>query len=274
VLTLGTRRALTELIHNRINGNWFAEQYPVMCPDGNGVYTTNRYALYGAIQGVLPDLEWPPDRDETPEQDDLFDLIEFLDRRVSEPSKGQPHPFLRHHELKFDTRAGRREFAEEVNQLLARGRAMYELNPETMQVTRIGPPEVHAVLADLRPASGDDKLDELLTDARIEYLSRDRKRRQTALQKLWDAFERVKTLEPGADKKAQAEALLAHFNPDQWRDQLRGEMETLTKIGNKFQIRHFETDKTPLPDDTTVDYLFARAGSLLILLLRHTGRVV
>jgi len=32
--------------------------------------------------------------------------------------------------------------------------------------------------------------------------------RRESLEKLWDAWERLKTVEPGGDKKAQAKALL------------------------------------------------------------------
>jgi len=273
VLGDGTVRALLGVVRNRINGNWLANEYPETCPDGNGIWSTNTGALYTSIEGLIPDFEWRRGRDDLPSQDDLFDLIEFVGSKIAKPSDGPYHSFYKHSELNFDVGVGRLAYAEEINQFLQRGRATFELDRHTMHISRIGTPEVQAVVADLKSNSGDAKLDALLTDARLEYLSRVSKVRQGALQKLWDAFERLKTLEPGADKKAQIAALLANFTPQEWRDTLNDEMNALTKIGNTFHIRHFETDKIPVPAEAE-DYLFTRMGALIILLLRHTGRLL
>jgi hypothetical protein len=97
-----------------------------------------------------------------------------------------------------------------------------------------------------------------------------------ALEKLWDAFERLKSLENPADKKASIRQLLAKAagGDAQFQARLDTECTELTKIGNDFHIRHFETDKRPLPTPTktSVDYLFTRLLSLIAYLLRRTGR--
>src|SRR5260370_34129934 len=56
--------------------------------------------------------------------------------------------------------------------------------------------------------TGDAETDRLLEAARRRILSPKPEDRQDALEKLWDAFERLKTLEPGANKREQADALL------------------------------------------------------------------
>ena len=56
--------------------------------------------------------------------------------------------------------------------------------------------------------TGDDDLDRLLETAREKFLNRALDVRKEGLEKLWDAWERLKTVEPGKDKKAQATALL------------------------------------------------------------------
>jgi hypothetical protein len=58
---------------------------------------------------------------------------------------------------------------------------------------------------------------------------------RTSAEKLWDAFERLKTLEPGADKRAQADTLLdrtAVPSTPRMRMLLRDEAKVLTDIGN------------------------------------------
>jgi hypothetical protein len=124
--------------------------------------------------------------------------------------------------------------------------------------------------------TGDAKLDELLRDAATRFLSRNPQDRADALEKLWDAFERLKTLENPSDKKASITALLAKAAGGGvlFHGHLEAECVDLTKIGNDFQIRHFEVNKQPLPApiETSVDYLFTRLLSLIAYLLRKTGR--
>ena len=90
---------------------------------------------------------------------------------------------------------------------------------------------------------------------------------------MWDAWERLKTIEPGKDKKAQATALLARGSKEpNFLARLDKEAMELTEIGNKFMIRHTETDKTPITESAHVDYLFHRMFSLIRLLLKASGR--
>lgn len=51
------------------------------------------------------------------------------------------------------------------------------------------------------------------------------------------------------------------------------EAATLTEIGNKFQIRHFETDKQTITDNSHVDYLFFRMFSLIDLCIKKISEI-
>jgi hypothetical protein len=93
------------------------------------------------------------------------------------------------------------------------------------------------------------------------------------LEKLWDAWERLKTVEPGKNKQAQVKALLDRAATESnCRDRLEKEARELTEIGNKFMIRHTETDKVPVNESTQVDYLFHRMFAIIRLLLVASGR--
>lgn len=98
--------------------------------------------------------------------------------------------------------------------------------------------------------------------------------RQDALEKLWDAFERIKTLEDGANKKESATRLLDRVSPKapKFRAFIEREAKELTTIGNELRIRHSETDKEPVTSSEKVDYLFHRLFSFLHLLLGETDR--
>lgn len=78
---------------------------------------------------------------------------------------------------------------------------------------------------------------------------------------------------PTADKKKSAGLLLnkASAEPN-FRAQLATEARELTEIGNKFMIRHRETDKVPIQVSGHVDYLFQRMFALIRLLLNMSGR--
>ena len=96
--------------------------------------------------------------------------------------------------------------------------------------------------------------------------------RRESLEKLWDAWERLKTVEGGKDKKAQTKNLLDKAASAEMRERLEAEALELTEIGNRFMIRHTETDKVPITDLGHVDYLFHRMFSLIELLLKKSGR--
>ena len=100
--------------------------------------------------------------------------------------------------------------------------------------------------------------------------------RREALEKLWDAFERIKTLEAGTNKAIQAKALLDKAVGSQhpkFREALETEARELTRIGNTLHIRHSETSQEPLASAEQVDYFFHRLFALITLLLRATARM-
>jgi hypothetical protein len=82
----------------------------------------------------------------------------------------------------------------------------------------------------------------------------------------------LKTLEPG-DKKRSVKALLDKTATEaNFRVRLENEARELTEIGNRFMIRHTETDRTPIKISGHVDYFFLRVFALIRLVLHMTGR--
>ncbi|MBB4930679.1 hypothetical protein F4561_001499 [Lipingzhangella halophila] len=135
-----------------------------------------------------------------------------------------------------------------------------------MRVRRLGPPEARPLISEFRPSTGDCQLDDKLNDAMARFLSRAPTDRRDALEKLWDAFERLKTLELGGGgwrKSLSADRLItrAASGSESFSELLNVEFTALTKIGNTFLIRHHEHDRHELPTDAAVDYLFVRLAS-------------
>jgi hypothetical protein len=63
-----------------------------------------------------------------------------------------------------------------------------------MRIHRLGPPEARQLISDSRPKTGDPQLDAKLVEAVSRFQSHTRTDRQDALEKLWDAFERLKAV--------------------------------------------------------------------------------
>lgn len=85
-------------------------------------------------------------------------------------------------------------------------------------------------------------------------------------QKLWDAFERIKTYYLPKKKKSSEELIekISKGNSP-YRDMLDAEFEALTKIGNRFRIRHHENGTADIKFSEHYDYFFHRCLALVKL---------
>lgn len=260
------------LFTTKIQNHWFASEFSEQCSDGNGICGTAIGALWKNVDAVIPQLkrdQWGLDDEQTDEV--IFDVIEYAANKIAKPLQDSWHDYMKHHELSFDQKAGRKVFYDEVNTILQRGGTMYELTP-ALQIIRVGTPAVQQVMQQLNPASGDSHLDGLLEAAKELFLSRKEKDRGVAIDKLWDAFERLKTVDVAGNKKQSVAALLAYITNEQFRAVVGDEMVALTSMGNNFLIRHHETGKHSVPAEA-YDYLFARMGSLIVYLLKVSNRL-
>jgi len=273
-LSDATARALLSFVEQTVEKNWLAAEFPIHCTDGGYVIGTNDSALGTQICAMIPGIEWPLWKNAGDLSDDvLFDLLEYVGQSVSLPVEGSFHDFFRHHRLSFKKPEGRRQYRDRVNAFLARAGAAYEMGFD-LTISRVGPPEVHEVLSALKPASGDSRLDALIERARALYLSRKASDRLLALQTMWDAFERLKTIDiPGKDKKRQSsQALLDNVSSPALRAVIADDMKALTDSGNKFGIRHHETDQEQLPEEL-YDYFIVRMANVVLTLLDQSGRL-
>lgn len=270
-LPAATSAGLVSLMRRRIAAHWLAEEFPDECPDGNGVAGTDTTALAADIEALIPDVEWPLSPETIGSDEAIFDLVEYVAARTALPEKTSYHAYFRHYELTFDADAGKQRFRQDVNLILRRGGTVFELS-ESLQIERHGSPELENAFSSLRPTTGDATFDALVERARSAYLSRHPDDRETAIEKLWDAFERLKTLDDPSDKKRSTSILLANVSDTAMREVIESEMHTLTKFGNNFAIRHHEVGKNAVPLDST-DYIAARMVSLLVFLLGQSGRL-
>lgn len=264
--------ALQAAIDMRVDNGAFGYRFTAYCPDGDGPCGCDRQTFVRFAKAEVPLIGWPLHHEELPATPVILDFLEFCASAVGEPILGNHHPYHHHHHMRWDRDTGLAKFVAEVNVLFQRNGIAFLLD-DTGHAQRILPQPVAQALS-LRVRTGDDELDRLLEYARSHFLSPKLDDRRDATEKLWDAFERVKTLEHGADKKAQADALLnrAAIPGSKVHMMLGEEAKALTTIGNSLRIRHSEVAQEMIERPEQLDWLFVRLFSFLRLLLASSGR--
>lgn len=255
------------LVASELGKNSFAVDFPYECRDGGAVAGTDEHNLSLLLKGEIADIQWPLQQEPQPDRLAILDFVQFCFRHIGDARQLDYHGHLRHHHLSFDRQSGQARFREAVNRLFARNGVAYEL-ADSGDIVRLGSPFFQPAL-DIAFSTGDATLDSLLEDARRKFTDPDPRVRKEALEKLWDAWERIKTLEPGRDKKEQTTKILDKVASEpKFRDLIETEAKELTRIGNDFRIRHSETRQVEIRESNHVDYLFYRMFSLINLLLQ------
>ena len=265
--------ALHALIEMRIGNGAFGFRFAEQCPDGNGPCGCDRQAFAQFLEAEVPWINWPLRRDELPETPVVLDLLEFCAKAVGEPIPGSYHSYYGHHHMEWDRAAGLASFVAAVNLLFQRNGIAFKFDADG-HAQRILPQPVALALGWQMFETGEAELDRLLEYARSHFLSPQLDDRRDATEKLWDAFERMKTLEPGLDKRVQADALLDRVAVPgtRMRDALAEEAKALTSIGNSLRIRHSEVTQEMIYRSEQLDWLFVRMFSFVRLLLLASGR--
>jgi len=122
------------------------------------------------------------------------------------------------------------------------------------------------LLFDNEAKTSDKELNKLIEEAKERFFNPNDK--QVALEKLWDAFERLKThfAPEGLKKNQSADKLTTLISKNFDKDFIDEEFSKLSKIGNNYRIRHHETDKNELTP-IHMNYFFFRMLSLIDLCL-------
>jgi hypothetical protein len=267
-----SRTALWGLLTNRIQEEWFGFAFPDQCGDGYVYAGTAINRLQRNMSGYR--ILWPPDQlraGEPATDGQVFDAVEYAYEHVAEPRDPSYHSYMSHSHWSYDQERGRAKFQEDVNLLFQRNGLAFELKDG--EVKRIAPAVLDEALEQSVFNTGDLELDRLLETARGKFLHRSLEVRKEGLEKLWDAWERLKTIEPGDNKPAQAKAILDKSSAEPvLRERLETEARELNFLGNNLMIRHTEVGKPSIVLSPQVDYLFHRMFAMIRLLLKSSNR--
>ena len=250
----------------------FGNSFPDQCPDGQGICGYHEGFFSATLKAEIPDMVWPLEWNTMPALLTTLDFLEFCHKYVADPKKEGYHSFFGHHHYSFDVEEGQKKFRDSINGIFSRNGIIYELN-NSGQIIRLAPEGLREQLQQSIFFTRDSDLDALLNAARTKFLNPHIEVRKESLEKLWDAWERLKTIEPG-NKKTSITTLLKKTSPEPiFYNRLDTEASELTEIGNQFRIRHHEIGKIPITSSDQVDYLFHRMFSLIYLILKSTNRI-
>lgn len=214
-----------------------------------------------------------PDYDTEYDQYALLDLIEFFAQNIKDISERWNNEKYRNFQtidcLKtsniFNT------FKEEINNIFLESGLLYELKNEKIIERIVENSPLTAEIENNFALVNEVGTRELLRDAVALYKTPNPTARQDSVEKIWDALERLKTYYTTLDKKHSSEKIV--------NDMANGnaafvvlfddEFKMLTTIGNKYRIRHHETDKIDITDIRYYDYLFNRCLSLIALAIKY-----
>lgn len=269
--------------------NNLAWKYPEQCPDGYGCCGIDfeqlrldlRYEIPTLYRDYSDNIAVPTvhhnvfDSDDAESEYDqyaLLDLIEFFAENLRDVVVGSFHSYFGHYHLTCqNSRNVCVQFRDEINSIFQKTGLLYELNTD-LQVERIvenSPltPAVESAIAAVKEAGAR----ELLQEAILLHRSPNPADIRNAVEKLWDAYERLKTYYTTMNKAKSAEKIVNDMAAGQapYVTLFDTEFRALTKIGNDFRIRHHETDKVEITDVRYYDYFFNRCLSLIALAIQY-----
>lgn len=238
-----------------------------MCyqPNRYDSWTKNTDALAEAVRRLNEHLEAP-----------------VVDLHMSDPFSCDPSEILAENftpflfdiiELQYDELSPREKtaFQAEINTSLQRDNVSFKLNDSGL----IEQLAVHEVLTSdiiaLSTQIQEPGLRELFDLAIEKHMQPNLQSHKDAVEKLWDVLERLKTYYSDLDKKQSVNKIIEDMacSQDAYKTLFSAEFNELTTIGNKFRIRHHETNKIDIVDIRHYDYFFNRCLSLIALALQY-----
>lgn len=217
----------------------------------------------------------PQHRDEY-DQYALLDLIEFFAQNIEDISERWNNDRYRNYQTidclnSSDVFAN---FQEAINEIFSESGLLYKLTDEKIIKRIVENSPLTTEIENSFTSVHEKGTRELLEDAVELYKTPNPAARQDSVEKIWDALERLKTCYTALDKKRSSEKIvndMANGNDD-FVDLFNAEFKALTDIGNKYRIRHHETNKNEITDIRYYDYLFNRCLSLIALAIQYLPR--
>ena len=236
-----------------------AKQFPEFCPDDErNICGADIQQIKSLLKYRIPNLfknKYSPDSMIPSESDEFdqyaaLDLIEFVAQNMVTVVNVDYHSYYRHHHIKYsNTEESFNDFQSDVNSLFEMLGLNYRLTKNKL-IERIT--DTDALIEKARD------MDSKMPEEGVRQLIRE----------AIDLYQKARPADK--DKKRSAEMIIDKVSQgiSSFSQLLNEEYLSLTKIGNKFRIRHHEMDKIDIPSDDFYDYFFNRCLSLILLTIK------
>lgn len=226
-------------------------------------------SLFSAVTGVFcadvkPNEEF---------QYSFLDFIEYIAENIKDIKEGWNNPIYKNFwyiECKTTCEIFN-VFQSEINEIFIDAGVLYKLN-KNKQIERVIENDIiTSDIIDKIHAISENGLKDLLEVAILKHKSPKEQENKDAVEKIWDALERLKTYYTDLDKKESSTKIINDMadSNSEYITLFTTEFKALTEIGNKFCIRHHETDKIDITDIRHYDYFFNRCLSLIALAIQY-----
>ena len=171
-------------------------------------------------------------------------------------------------QYKFLSKDERKAFTKSINQSLEDDGVTFCL--KNGQINQRVDAEVYFDLPAEKMVELEQGLQDLINDSIIKHRQSNSSARRDAVEKLWDALERLKTYY-SSDKKQSVEKIIGDMSngKEEYTVLFNEEFKALTEIGNKYRIRHHEIGKIEITDIQYYDYFFNRCLALIATALQY-----
>ncbi|KJS11848.1 MAG: hypothetical protein VR67_11750 [Peptococcaceae bacterium BRH_c8a] len=271
--------ACCEKYYNNIAWLW-----PDECPDGQVCCGLDYVKFTGALKFEIPTLyrdsngriDIPGNnyysRDDEYDQYALLDYIEFIAQNCRDVTIGSFHSYFGHHHINlFETDEVFTKYRSEINNIFKKTGLLYTLTEARTVERVVKDSPLSTEIETTAEQVSEVGTKELLEEAIMLFKQPHPSARKDAVEKIWDALERLKTYYTELDKKASAAKIVKDMANGQaeFITLFNAEFKALTDIGNSFRIRHHETNKIDITDSRHYDYFFNRCLSLIGLAIQY-----
>ena len=285
--------------------DYIAWKFPLECDDGYDCCGLDMQKLSNELKFVIPDLfrnfkgnitipqNRPSDFYGKENQFALLDLIEYIAQNCRDITHRAHHDVTRElvEEYGFNALSSRDlnghlnyehlffseksevfiKYRSEINHIFEKTGLLFTLTDKKIVERVVENSVLTAEIEAAVKAVKEPGTRELLEEAIGLFKQPDPATRKFAVEKLWDAFERLKTYYTTLDKKASVTKIVNDMSGNQleFAKLFEDEFNALKSIGNDFRIRHHETNKIDITDDRYYDYFFNRCLSLIALAIQY-----
>jgi len=262
--------------------------FPAQCHDGFGCYGIDLEKFNVDLKYEIPNLyrniqygniDKPSSNQYSSkvveyDQYALLDFIEFIAKNCKDYTYNDNdyHSYFQHyHFTLLKTRNIFEIFRTEINNIFEKTGLLFILTKDKIIERVVENSIVTGEVITTFKGIKEQGTKELLEDAISFFKQPNPESRKLAVEKIWDALERIKTYYTTLDKRKSVEKIVNDIGNGltPFVKLFDDEFKYLTDIGNSYRIRHHETDKIDIKDSRHYDYFFNRCLSLISLAIQY-----